>query len=553
LLQRAGRLLDGGPRSRPEVHRYLEWRESDLDVTLVPIVEGGPLDIDPPPPRVAAPTGVAVAPFATWTTAPQLRFATEGAVRSCDVADMERDDGDDVLVADARGLLLLRPSRPTARFLPERLADVDVARAQIADIERLAASEDASVVVGGAKGIAVLDPGADGHWVEEAAETSRGACSDFVVIDYDGDGDEDVVALLGGRLFAWRNDGFETKEGREPDADGRTSCWKCGPLRMSDASAKFPQVDAPLGWLAIEDFDRDRDVDLLCGGAGAATLLLRCRKLGRFSSSHRPRAGSGRTRRTAAPRRLDRDGRVDVLWMTRRLRGSAAAATDVRRAGRAAAARAVRGRALGAGRRRPRRRTRSRRAGAGARGGGRRSVRSSRRRVRRRRRGFAPAGAPPLLADLDQDADLDVVAVGADGIGVELRAAQVDPARHAQHLRLWSSGRYARTFGAIVEARVDGRLTRQFVRGTSVVVASGASSWPDLIEIDWTHALEGALPRQFLFSDPERDPIGSHRRFRLDDPGENWTVVVRRPDRTRSSLPARLLVRSERQPRDRRA
>jgi hypothetical protein len=536
LLQRAGPRLDGGPRSRPDVLRYREWRESDLEVTLVPFVEGGPLGVDPPPPRMAAPAGVAVAPFATWSTAPQLRFATEGAVRSFDVADVERDYDEDVLVADARGLLLLR-QQSDGTLLPERLADVDVTRAQLADLERLAAGEDSSVVAGGPKGLAVLDPRADGRWVEEAAETSRGACSDFVVFDYDGDGDEDVVALLGGRLFAWRNDGFETKEGHEPDADGRASCWKSGPLRMVDASAKFPQVDAPLGWLAIEDFDRDRDIDLLCGGASSPTLLLRCRKLGRFVVVA-PAASGLRKDAKYRPQLadLDRDGRVDVLWIDapvawQRGRGDGtfdapvalpwlvpvagerSTLADVDRDGEldlVAPAPGAKGGELV------------------ARLGSLLAEKSATLVVG----GCAPAGAPPLLADLDQDADLDVVAAGADGTGVELRAAQVDPARHAQHLWLWSGGRSGRTTGAIVEARIDGRITRQFVRGTSVVVASGASSWPDLIEIDWTHARDTALPRQFLFCDPEHDSIGPGRRDRLDDPGEDSTVLVRRPDRT---------------------
>jgi len=536
VLGRSSRELAGGPRSADSIRRYRAWRDSDLDVTLVPFVQGGPLGVDPPPPRVAAPAGVAVAPIATWTTAPQLRFATEGAVRSFDVADVKRDFDDDVLAADARGLLLLRQQRD-GTLQPERLAEVDVANARFADLERLAAGEDASVVAGGAKGLAVLDPGADGRWVEEAAETSRGACSDFVVFDFDGDGDEDVVALLGGRLFAWRNDGFASKEGYEPGADGRSSIWKSGPLRMADATATFPAIDAPLGWLAIEDFDRDRDVDLLVGGAGSATLLLRCRKLGRFEVVTPAASGL----RKNAPHRpfladLDRDGRVDVLWIDapvawQRGRGDGtvdapgalpwlapfagerSALADVDRDGEldlVAPAPGAKGGELV------------------ARLGSLLATQSATLAVG----GCAPANAPPLLADLDQDADLDVVAVGEDGAGVELRAAEVDPMRHALHLRLWSGGRMARTRGAVVEASVDSRLTRQFVRGDSVVVASGAKAQPDWIRIDWTHARDLALPRQFLYCDPGIASFEPWSRFRLDDPGEDSTVVVPRADQT---------------------
>ncbi|HET6163315.1 MAG TPA: VCBS repeat-containing protein [Planctomycetota bacterium] len=528
VLERASRVFDGGPRARPDVPRYREWRDSDLDVTLEPFTQGGPLGVDLPRPRMFAPAGVADAPFATWTTAPQLHFATEGAVRSLDVADFERDFDDDVLVADARGLLLLRQRRDGA-FAPERLADVDATCARIADLERLEFG-DRSVVVGGPNGLAVFDPGADGRWSEEAAETTRGACSDLLVLDFDGDGDEDVVAILGGALYAWRNQGFATTE-------DRASVWKTGPLRMAEARIPFPKSDAPLAWIACEDFDRDRDVDLICGGAGAATRLLRCRKLGRFETV--PPAASGlRSHAEHRPRLadLDRDGVADVLWIDapvawQRGRGDGtfdapaplpwlapfaserATLVDADLDGEldlVAPAPDSRGGALVA-------RLGSLLAETSATlavGGG------------------APAGSPAILADLDQDADLDAVAVAADGAGVELRAAQPDHARHALHLRLGSGGRSARTSGAIVEARVDGRASRQFVRGEGVVVASGVRLLPDLIEIDWTHARNGALPRQFLYCDYSSIGIEPCRQFRLDEPEEDSTVLIHRPNGT---------------------
>lgn len=538
VFGRASRELDGGPRARPESRVYREWRDSDLDVTLEPFTKGGPLGLDLPRPRMLAPKGVADAPFATWTTAPQLRFATEGAVRSLDVADVERDFDDDVLVADARGVLLLRQRRD-GTLAPERLFDVDATCARLCDLERLETG-DRSVVVGGPKGLAVFDPGADGRWSVQAAETSRGACSDFLLLDFDGDGDEDVVAILGGAPYAWRNQGFATKEDWRPDAfvpDARGMLWKVGPIRMEEARIPFPKSAAPLAWIACEDFDGDRDVDLLCGGADAETQLLRCRKLGRFEAV--PPAASGlRSHATHRPllADLDRDGVADVLWVDapvawQRGRGDGTfdAPEPLPWLAPFAGARATLADVDGDG-------ELDLVAPAPGSPGGELIARLGSLLAETSATlavgGAAPANSPALLADLDQDADLDVVAVAADGAGVELRAAQPASGVHALHLRLGSGGSAARTFGAIVEARVDGRATRQFVRGESVVVASDEKPRPDLIEIEWTHARDGALPRTFLYCDYSSTGIEPCRRFRLDDLTEDSTVMVRRPDRT---------------------
>ncbi|HET6164816.1 MAG TPA: VCBS repeat-containing protein, partial [Planctomycetota bacterium] len=537
VVGRCAKLAGTGPDADALERRFSELSGSELSEFPSSRRIEGPLAVDPPVPLPFTPRGPTALPAASWHPAPQLRFATAGAVRWIDVGDVDHDLRDDVVAADSRGLLLLR-QRSDGTFESRRIADVDATRVRIADLERLGAG-DASLVVATPNGLVVLDPDAEGRWVEEVVGAVGGPCSEFEVLDIDGDGDLDVLAIRGGRVFAWRNDGYATLCDKVQDRDGRDTEWKTGPLRMANGSASLPKLADPVDWLAIEDFDGDRDVDVLVGGSASGTILLEYRKLGRFEAH--PSAMTGlRSRAARRPQLadLDHDGAVDLLWLDapvewQRNRGDGtfdapvdlpwlapfaganATLADVDRDGdfdlvaadpaqesgelvaRLGSLLAPESRTLSVG-------------------------------------GRAPAGEPPLFADLDQDADLDLVGVAARPASIELRAAAPDPSTHALHVELQ---RHALAcdrgvVGVTVVARVGGHVTRQFASEDGIVLATGAAEWPDLVEIDWPRAVFIQWPRQFLLRDPERAHEERWNPLLLDLPGDEETVHVFRGDRS---------------------
>ncbi len=89
--------------------------------------------------------------------------------------------------------------------------------------------------------------------------------ADATPVDFDHDGDVDLLLVgeFGARL--WRNDGISVANGVFTDATG---------------DARLP-TGQPFTWCLIEDFDMDQDVDLLFGGAEGAYLADNLRA-GRF-------------------------------------------------------------------------------------------------------------------------------------------------------------------------------------------------------------------------------------------------------------------------------
>lgn len=112
-----------------------------------------------------------------------------------------------------------------------------------------------------------LRMGSDDGWQAPGFElpTLPAPARDMVPVDYDHDGDLDLllVGSFGARL--WRNDGIS--EG--------------GSFTEVGADAGLPTKEA-LAWCLIEDFDTDQDIDLLVGGETSAPRLLDNRRGGRF-------------------------------------------------------------------------------------------------------------------------------------------------------------------------------------------------------------------------------------------------------------------------------
>ncbi len=124
-----------------------------------------------------------------------------------------------------------------------------------------------------------------------------GPIADVTVVDFDHDGDLDVlvVGAFGARLL--RNDGASvTPDGAFVDAS---------------AEASLP-ADRAFTWSLVEDFDTDQDVDLLMGGP-SGTYLADSLRGGRFADASERVASLVGTEHEPLVADLDGDGRPD-LW-----------------------------------------------------------------------------------------------------------------------------------------------------------------------------------------------------------------------------------------------
>jgi len=115
--------------------------------------------------------------------------------------------------------------------------------------------------------------------------------SDMSPVDFDHDGDMDLllVGAFGARL--WRNDGITVAKGSFSDAT---------------REARLP-IDRAFTWCLVEDFDVDQDVDLLFGGPSGAVLADNLRA-GQFQMRASDELTSG-----ALAADMNADGRPDLL------------------------------------------------------------------------------------------------------------------------------------------------------------------------------------------------------------------------------------------------
>ena len=127
---------------------------------------------------------------------------------------------------------------------------------------------------------------------------------DLVAVDYDHDGDLDllVVGDFGARLL--RNDGAGILPNADPDAPR-------GSFVDATEGTLLPQGVA-LTWCATEDLDSDQDVDLLVGGA-TRTAILSSQRGGRFLDVTEDVLGDAVWARKPLLADLDGDARVDAF------------------------------------------------------------------------------------------------------------------------------------------------------------------------------------------------------------------------------------------------
>lgn len=406
---------------------------------------------------------------ATQTILPE--FAGASGLRACDLDN----DGDlDLVGWGRRGLFLGLQDKGEWRAQTLASEPVDVALAFDLDgakgdnvLDLVYVSKGQLKLVRSARSIA--DQFAS--WSPSAKELPRpsGTIADALAIDYDHEGDLDVLLVGSAGAQLLRNDGLASASAE-------------GTLTDVTAEAKLPR-GAPLAWCVAEDFDTDQDVDLLLGRDGFHYLASNLRG-GVFgdeskalaelrSSAHRPLvadldgdsrpdvwsadgailraqlgggwkadgklqppSGTLPTSQALFQLDLDLDGSLDVLWTTSepaRLQGQ-----------------------LGLG-----------------------TAQSAPTEV-------ALAGAPMLLEDLDGDLAWDAVGVGDAGLSLQ---RGVRGPNGAVRLGFRGVKDNRRGVGAIVELRAKETYRRVFWGGEATLLGVGEHKETDLVRVTWPNGV----------------------------------------------------------------
>lgn len=122
---------------------------------------------------------------------------------------------------------------------------------------------------------------------------------DLELVDYDHDGDLDLLLVAGGARL-WRNDGAGSVVEGEPRGS------------FTDVTEELGWDDTLFTWCAIEDLDADQDIDLLLGGP-AGLRVLSSERGGRFTDVTAETFGAVRFAEEPLLVDADGDARPDVL------------------------------------------------------------------------------------------------------------------------------------------------------------------------------------------------------------------------------------------------
>jgi hypothetical protein len=476
-VYRLGRLLIEDGRV-DEGQRFTAMRQT-LEAEGIPVPVESVLRLgnfgrmEPP-----APSGAGAPPYAaaiTWAAAP-TPFTTSDPILSIAAHDLDGDSRTDLLCQTATSVLAARNDPDTGWSLREAFAGTpDHLLAFDSDND-----EDLDLLVCEGTVARIITQGVDA-WAETEALRFElpGSVHDAAAVDYDHDGDLDILCVgdFGARLY--RNDGAD-----EPENGGA--------FHDASAAASLP-TSGTWRWCTIEDFDSDQDVDLLMGGPGEL-LLASSLRAGHFEDQT-ARFPAG-TQLSAPPllADIDADGRTDICARDGNFRLLQSADHSFRR-------------------------VEAQRPAPGAVAldldldGALDFASSAELRWRVGLQGelavppgepFLP-GARAVWADFDGDRDIDCILLGSGA----LRAIE-NTGTSGRSFRLSPRGLRdnRRAVGSIVEVRAHGIYRRIFWRGEPQLIGVGAGETIDVLRLRWPNGVVQThigldLTDQSIIDDPD--------------------------------------------------
>ncbi len=200
-----------------------------------------------------------------------------GAIQDLFAADLNGDRRQDFAFVGANGLFLAL-QQEGAKFEVQKVRDGQWQRVAAADLNN---GGRRSLLLWGGGATTLLAPKPNLEFVDNPLPNAP-AIRDARFVDYDHEGDLDLLFSDDAGLHLWRNDGGEpVEEGSEAPAL----------VSFADVteSASFP--DGNFDWVTFDDFDADSDVDFLVGGASSPTVVVSNLRKGRFEAIAADKSG----------------------------------------------------------------------------------------------------------------------------------------------------------------------------------------------------------------------------------------------------------------------
>ncbi|MFG0317044.1 MAG: FG-GAP-like repeat-containing protein, partial [Planctomycetota bacterium JB042] len=420
-------------------------------------------------PAPASRTGDAATATPAFEARPLDLFGDLGALSEVVAWDVD-DDGDLDLLAVGDGGAAVAWQGENREYAEERLADGAWRRVIPTDLDN---DGLASVLLLG-EDRTTLRTRVEDAWRDDTATLpapARGALADAAFVDFEHEGDLDLLVATGEGLALCRNLGAEHP----------------APVTFEDATAAAAMPTGAFAWIVLLDHDHDHDVDFLVGGPDAPTLVLSNLRKGRFEV--RDGAATGLPPNVAAALRgdLDHDGRTDLVLSGApatflRNRGDGtfedASALTAGWDGSPAALRDVDGNG-------------ELDLVTGAPGGGTAIAFGTLLTdpwLAIDLPGRLPPAGRPLAEDLDGDGDLDLVLAAPDG-GVVLQRQGGPPPTHVIRLHLQGRKDNRPAVGAIVEMRAGELYTHRFAERPDLRLGLGAADRPDVLRVTWPNGV----------------------------------------------------------------